>query len=281
MRTYAYPHLKSPRTSAIGQPMKRMSLSLVCGLTVFGLGAVCYGYILPARQILTFMIRKLGSGQTLVIEQKTVLYDPAREEAVKEFKETLYYGYPDRFRSEVSTGKMEQLLVASGDDAVLVLDGKMMKETGTGFDHFKDLLLYTKTDVLVDRLVQLGIDMEVVSLGRFEEKIAYVIGAKYPDESISQVWIEKDSFRPLRLLLGNGHSDDVPTREIQYADFRLFGQGKHYPGRILFLENGKLVRMHVMETFTSDPTISEDLFDIGHLRRLYGPSLPPGLQEEN
>jgi hypothetical protein len=214
-----------------------------------------------------------------MIQQKTTIYDPVREKAVEEFKATLYYGYPDRFRSEVSTRKTEQLHVANGDDAVFVVDGEIVKETETGFDHFKAPLLYTKTGLLGDRLVQVGIDVEVVSLGRFDEKIVYVIGAKYPDESIPQVWIEKDSFRPLRLLLGSGHSDDVASREIQFADFKLLAQGKSYPTRILFLENGKIVKVHAMEAFRVDLTIPKHLFDVGHLRRVYGPFWPPGLQE--
>jgi len=250
-------------------PMKRFALSVACAFILFGSAAATRAYILPAEQILSFLIDQLGSGRTLIVIQKTVVYDPRVEGGIQEFEETLYYEFPDRFRSEVTAPGLEQVRVVNPDGAILVMNGKIVGETENGFDHFKDLLLYRKTDLLVDRLSRSGVDLEVVSLGRFKDKIVYVIGACYPEESAPQVWVDKNTFRPVRFLLQRGEGEGAPLKDIQYTDYRSLDKGKSYPGRILFLEDDTLVRMQVLETFKINPELSGQLFDVAYLREAY------------
>ncbi|NVM57041.1 MAG: hypothetical protein HWN51_02825 [Desulfobacterales bacterium] len=244
---------------------------MLCAFIVLGLAAASAAYILPAKQILAFMIRQFGSGRTLMVSQKTVLYDPRLEGGMQELDETLYYGYPDRFRSEVMAPGVEQIRVINTDGALIVHNGKIIGEMENPFDHFKDLLLYRETELLVGRLSQLGINFEVVSLGRFKDKIAYVIGARYPDESVPQAWIDKKSFRPVRFIVRGDDGKDVPSREIQYTDYRPLDKGKSYPARMLFFENGTLVRMHVLKTFKINPAVPDQLFDIAYIKSMYEP----------
>jgi len=126
---------------------------------------------------------------------------------------------------------------------------------------------------LAQELARLGIDLDTVSLGRFKDKVAYVIGARYPDESVPQVWIEKESFNPIRLILGG--QDGTPAKEIVYSDYRALGKRGEYPGRILFYEKGILVRMSVVESFEVNVEVDEALFDVAYLRTLYEPVNPP------
>jgi hypothetical protein len=255
-------------------PMKRFTLGIACAFILFGSAAETRAYILPAEQILNFLIDRLGSCSTLIVMQKTVLYDPGFEGGIQEFEETLYYGFPDRFRSEVTAPGLEQVRVVNPDGAILVMNGKIIGETENGFDHFKDLLLYRKTGLLVDRLSRSGVNLKVVSLGRFKDKIVYIIGAKYPDESVPQVWIDKTTFRPVRFLLRGGGSEGDHLQDIQFDDYRSLDKGKTYPGRILFLENDTLVKMQVLETFRVNPELPGQLFDVAYLRNAYEPLAP-------
>ena len=109
----------------------------------------------------------------------------------------------------------------------------------------------------------------VVSLGRYKERISYVIGAKYPDESVSQVWIEKNTFRPIRYLLRSGGQHDANLEEIEYTDYVPLDKGRSYPERILFFQNGQLARMNVLKTFRVNPDVPDQLFDIAHLKTVY------------
>jgi hypothetical protein len=253
--------------------MKCFVQGVRCGVLiaffVFGMTVSAYAFILPARQILSFMIDQFGSGRSLVVFQKTVLYDPDLEGGMQELDETLYYGYPSQFRSEASTSGLEKIRVVNVEGAVVVLDGRIIGETEAPFDRFKDLMLYRDTDLLADSLSQMGINLDIVSFGRFRDKIAYVIGARYPDESVSQIWVDKQTFSPIRfVLVGDG---DAPLREIEYTDYRSLDKDKRYPSRILFYENGTLVRMQVLENFEVNPPLPDRLFDVAHLKSVYEP----------
>jgi hypothetical protein len=251
--------------------IKPRAAYLVCAFIVLGLAVASHSYVLPAKQILDFMIEQFGSARTFVVFQKTVIYDPALEGGMRELEETLYYRYPDRFRGEVSTPEGEQVRVVGPEGAILVTNGKIIGETENPFDHFKDLLLYRHAEFLLERLSQMDINLDIVSLGRYKDKIAYVIGAKYPDESVPQIWIEKDTFRPIRYVVRGCGSKDAGLEEIEYADYTPLGKDRWYPARILFSKNGRLGRMYVLKTFKVNQELHDQLFDIAHLKTVYQP----------
>ncbi len=251
-------------------PMKPRVSYLVCAFIILGLAAASHSYVLPARQVLSFMIEQFGPARTCMVFQKTVIYDPALEGGMREFEEALYYRYPDRFRSEVSTTGSKQVRVVGPEGAIFVTNGKIIAETENPFDHFKDLLLYQQADLLLKRLSQLDVNLDVVSLGRYKDRIAYVIGAKYPDESASQVWIEKNTFRPIRYVLSGGPEGGA-LEEIEYRDYMPLDKDRWYPAHILFFQNGRLTRMYLLETFKVNPDLPDQLFDIAYLKTVYQP----------
>jgi outer membrane lipoprotein-sorting protein len=238
-------------------------------LVLLALAAVSRAYVLPAKQILDLMIKQLGSGTTLQISQKTVIYDPSLAEGMQEFNATLYYRYPDRFRYEAATPEGEEIRVVGPEGALVIRNGQIVHQRETRFDHFKDPLLYQKAELLHWKLSQREVDLNVVSLGRYRNKISYVIGAKYPDESLPQVWIEKDTFRPIRYILAPGDLSDSDSEEVEYADYKSLGKNKWYPARILFYKNARLTRMYALEDFKVNPELSNKLFDMAHLRTSY------------
>ena len=251
--------------------MKHRAFYLVCAFIVLGLAAASHSYVLPAKQILDFMIEQFGSARTFEVLQKTVIYDPGLEGGMRELEETLYYRYPDRFRGEVSLPGGEQVRVVGPEGAIFVINGKIIAEAENPFDHFKDLLLYREPDVLLKRLSQMDVNLDIVSLGRYKDRIAYVIGAKYPDESVPQIWIEKNTFRPIRYVVKGGGSKDAALEEIEYADYMPLGKDRWYPARILFFENGRLGRMYEVKTFRVNQELHDQLFDIAYLKTVYQP----------
>ena len=152
------------------------------------------------------------------------------------------------------------------------------------FDLYKDLLFYHSREELVERLFQLGVDVSISSLGRFEGKIAFVIGAEYPDESVSQVWIDQDTFLPLRWIIkGVDPAGESDTMEIRYLIWWKIGEIR-YPSRIEFYQDGNLVRVNQAINFEENATFSEELFDIDYLKTVFprSPEQPivPGEPEE-
>jgi hypothetical protein len=211
------------------------------------------------------MLQKLGSAHTLVVNHKTALYNAELKEGLREVQETLYFRYPDRFRSEIRARGLLQVRVVDRDNAITAINGEIVGEGERPFDHFKDLFLYKEIGLLIKELSRLGINLQRVSLGRFDEKICYVIGGEYPDVTAPQVWIDKRTFVPVRLIL-RGASEGSPLREIEYANYRTLKKGIHYPENMLFFENGTLVRMHSLETAEIDPPLPEELFDLTSLK---------------
>jgi hypothetical protein len=64
-------------------------------------------------------------------------------------------------------------------------------------------------------LARRGVSMAEVSLGRFDGRVAYVIGGK-PRDGKPLAWIDKDAFQPLRLVSVEGGA---------MTDVRLLGWG--------------------------------------------------------
>jgi len=252
--------------------MKPRMSYLLCVFIVLGLAVTSHSYILPAKQILGFMIEQLGSARTFVVVQNSVIYDPAIEGGMRELDETLYYWYPDRFRREVNTPGSEQVRVVGPDGAIFATNGKIVAETQSLFDHFKDPLLYREKELLLHSLGEQDINLDVVSLGRYKDKFAYVIGAKYPDESVPQIWIEKNTFRPIRYVLKGSGFDGTPLEEIEYSDYKALDKKKWwYPTRIVFYRNGRPDRVYVLKSYTVNPNLSKQLFDIAYLKTVYKP----------
>lgn len=272
MAYHVYPNsIEKPHTLCYTSRMKRFAPYLLCAFIILGPAATSRAYILPVEQILSFMIKQLGSARTLQVSQQTVIYDPSFEEGMREFDSTLYYRYPDRFRCEVRTPEGEHVRVISPEGAIFVTNGEIVRERESLFDDFKDLLLYRQTELLHRELSKVGVDLEVVSLGRYTDKICYVIGAKYPDESLPQVWIEKNTFRPIRYILTPGGPTDSDSEEVEYADYMSLGKDNWYPARILFYKNSRLAKMYVLKTFKINPELPAELFDIAHLKTIYQP----------
>jgi hypothetical protein len=158
--------------------------------------------------------------------------------------------------------------------ALTISDGRAMVGDTVWFDRYKDLLLYHSRVMLANHLVLEGIDISISSLGRFEDKIVFVVGAEYPDETESQVWIDKDTFRPVRMILkGMSTHPETTAFEFRYRNWQEF-DGVSYPMSIEFLQDEQLVRRIRVESVTVDPSFSKDIFDIQALQSRFTPREP-------
>jgi hypothetical protein len=159
--------------------------------------------------------------------------------------------------------------VSVGGRNLTIVDGSIVSEPANRFDHFKDILLFRSRERLADSLLRMGVDVSISSLGRFEDRIAFVIGAYYPDESVNQLWVDKDTLLPLRLILsGLGVAQNPDKVDIRYLIWWKIGETR-YPSRIEFYQDGSLVRLSQAQNFEENPTFSEELFDIDYLQTVY------------
>jgi len=236
-------------------------------------------YVLPGPYILKLMTQNLGKAKSLLVSQTLVIHDESPQKIGVELSETLRYVFPEKFRSEALSENVYRIHVLSKGKAVTVIDGKIADESDNRYDRYKDILLFKPREMLKDKLSLLGVDVTVSSLGRFQGKPAYVLGAQYPDETTPQVWLDKDTFRPFRWIMTNkaGESQENSI-EVRYFEWNKVHH-TWYPMRIEFFMAGILVREIHVQNIKVNPSFSKELFDIKHLKSLY-PQVAPAEQEQ-
>jgi hypothetical protein len=275
-------------------------------------------YVLQGRHVLDLMIEKVGVSKSLFVSEKIVIYRleaaisdrnmgqvdsiqiPANSEAgitsetqsleireevseieTLEFEGTLRYVFSKAFRSDAKSLNSERIQIAVGGRTLTIVDGHIEPAAANRFDLYKDILLYRSRETLAERLVQLGVDVSISSLGRFEDQIAFVLGAYYPDDSVNQLWVDKDTLLPLRLILtGDDDTAGSAVVEVRYLIWWKIGQTQ-YPSRIEFYQDDHLVRVSQAKSFEENAIFSEDLFDIEHQRLRYPMASTPATVPES
>ncbi len=285
--------------------------------------APIHAYVLQGPHVIDLMIENLGKAKSLFVSHKVFLYRsgivddseqlspgiefkqsfdafnapggwhpkgdfydderPAVQETM-ELEGSLRYIFSQAFRSDARSNDSERIFIFSDGKTLTLIDGYSVPGAVNRFDLYKDLLFYHSREELIERLLQLGVDVSVSSLGRYEEQIAFVIGAQYPDESVSQVWIDQDTFLPFRWIIkGVDPAGDPDTLEIRYLIWWKIGKIR-YPSRIEFYQDGNLVRVNQAINFEENANFAAELFDIDYLKTVFSrtPIQPivPGEPEE-
>ncbi len=243
-------------------------------ITLLFLYSLANTYVLHGQHILDIMTKELGTADRIFVEQRLFLYHEDLQAEAIELKESLKYVFPDAFRSEIVSDIAERIHVVSKGLSLTVIDGKITTDHETELDRYKDILLYNSRPLLEQKLPRLGVDISISSLGRFQGRIAYVIGAQYPDESVPQLWVDKNTFKPFRwIVLGSFEENSQHKLEFRYFEWRQVNK-LWYPMRIEFYQGDNLVRMIQVDEIIVNPYFDENLFDIQHLKSIYPRGAP-------
>ncbi|MBW2054236.1 MAG: hypothetical protein JRI29_00805 [Deltaproteobacteria bacterium] len=257
---------------------KSFVISFIVAIVIC-LYAPANAYVLPGPYILKLMTQNLGKAKSLLVSQTLVIHDDTLQKSGVELSETLRYVFPEMFRSDTLSEQVHRIHVLSKGKAVTVIDGKFADESDNRYDWYKNVLLFKPGKMLQDKLSLLGVDVTVSSLGRFQGKPAYILGARYPDETSPQVWLDKDTFRPFRWIMtskdGKSRENSLEVRYLEWQKVK----NTWYPMRIEFFMADILVREIHVQNIKVNPSFSKKLFDITHLKSLY-PQGPPAEQEQ-
>ena len=93
-----------------------------------------------------------------------------------------------------------------------------------------------------------------------------MVGARFPDETAAQLWVAKDTFHPLRLILppASMSSGEGPV-EIRYRNW-IFTEGVAYPMHVVMWQNHQMVQEIRVDRLQVNPVLASDLFDVMALR---------------
>jgi outer membrane lipoprotein-sorting protein len=263
--------------------MKKSAAILMSLFTVLCAGSLANAFVLLGPQILELMRKELGTAEQLFVSQKLIIYQEFLEEGAIVLDEKLRYIFPDTFRSDILSENAEVIHVFSKGRSVTVLDGKITSDRETELDHYKDIILYNTRELLEDRLPKYGLDVYTSSLGRFQGRLAYIVGAQYPDESVPQLWIDKNTFKPFRWILFGGTAENrADLLEFRFFEWRQVDK-IWYPMRIEFYQGENLVRMIQVDDIRANVNFPDKLFDIKYLRSTYprATSIVPESGESN
>jgi len=241
----------------------------LCFVLLSCLYAPTNAYVLPGPYLLEQMTQNLGKAKSLLVSQTLVIHDDSPQKSGMKLSETLRYVFPEMFRSDTLSKNVHRIHVLSKGEALTVIDETVSNKSKNCYDHYKDLLLFRFRKNLQDKTFLPGVDITVSSLGRFQGKPAYILGAQYPDETVPQVWLDKDTFRPFRwIMTGKAEQSQENNFEVRYFEWR---KVHHiwYPMRIEFFATGNLVREIHVKNIKVNPSFPDDLFNIEHLKSLY------------
>lgn len=235
--------------------------------------ASLHGYVLPAPYIIEQMSAGMGLPQQF---QVTQVLHIARENSERPndrqsaadpvFEQVLRYRLPGMFRSDIESPDIRHTHISVTGEAITVIDDAVMAEPEYWLYGYKELFLYRDGQPLVDRLDDMGVNIYQTSIGRLDGTLCYVIGARYPDMDAPQLWVERDGFMPVRLVLtGAANNGEEPESEIRFSDWRRMS-GMRYPGEISLIEKGDEIRKIVVESVDANPVFESGIFDIQALR---------------
>jgi len=239
---------------------------LLAGLLLVFSTAPAGAYILRGPHIIDLMVRQMGRSDTLMVSQRVVYYGDLFKKGVVEARETVRYIFPNTFRSDSISEYAERIQLMVRGQGVTIVNGRVAVGDEYPFETYKDILLYRSRSLLSRRLSDLGVDIRASSFERFEDRIVLVLGTESPDETANQVWVDKETFKPVRWLMpGRGDDGRRLVREVRYLDWRQVNS-VWYPMHMQFFEDHTLLREIRVERMKVNQTFPKALFDVARLR---------------
>lgn len=217
-------------------------------------------YVLEGPHVLDLTAEAMGKITALQVDQKVFIYSQSPDALPAVFDETATYVMPQRFRSDIVAEQIQRTYLVYADSALTVIDGRMAVGESP-FDRYQRLLRSRTRKQLMHTLGRMDVETAISSLGRVDDTVVYVLGARYPDESVSQLAVNKETFLPLRLLLVDDRTDAEGSRlDIYYRDWRKV-QGGWFPFQVTFYTEDRLVREIRVFHLRNNPSMPADMMD--------------------
>ncbi|MFH2099300.1 MAG: hypothetical protein ABIJ95_07310 [Pseudomonadota bacterium] len=292
-------------------PAAFLALALFAALSLAAGGAGAY--VLPGQQILEFTAKAMGNAKSLSATELLILLPgpssytetamapegKADGEGIGETAPLLaqpgalslscgvqvYYRFPGSYRDEARCPQMDLLYVHSGDRTARIVGGMFVDGSEGPLDSVKDLLLFRSAEPLAERLSLLGVDLETTSMGRWNNRITWVLGALYPDETVPQVWIDRETRLPVRWIVTRmAPASNRAGLDVRFENWTNLGtQNRPFrvPGRTQIFQDGRLIRERTLVRAEMDPALSPALFDLSAILRDHPPPEPENLPENH
>ena len=225
-------------------------------------GGSAAAHVLPADYILRMMVerhRRLGIADLTIELTTEVGRNPAGVE------ERIYIKNPERMRRVRPEGSGALVTVQVEGEVATGPEGAL-KRGKAPLDLLLTLLHPTGEELedaqrrLLAVLKREGIDSSVVTLGRQKGTIAYVIGGKAQDLQVPQLWIEKETFLPLKLVLPRKVDGKLERLEVRWLEFGSSTTGEWFPRVLEIWRDGQRLERSEVTKVQVNKKVPETLF---------------------
>jgi len=229
-----------------GRLMRYLFTSLFITVLVVVAPRESAAYIMPAEQLVDFMLANFSRFKTVIITQSVYHVSHQDQEREFEVKEKIWLKSPDLLRSEVvsrpGTGDMAEAETMTGRP---------------GIDpFFRRLLIAGVSTSVIPLLARMGINLDSVALTRLGGIIAYRLGGGDPENP--RLLIEKRRFLPLLMRYPRRGSYGMEMVTVKFSDYRELAEG-WYPYEISYVAGEKFVERYSVLTLNVNEPIEYPL----------------------
>ena len=204
---------------------------------------------------------------TLKIEQDVTIF--GLKSAPRGFQTTqkTWLRAPYALREETVLPEGKRISVFTGEKSLSIKATGERKARRSGPNFFAHLVAgggpndkASLAERMMRDLEAYGVDTQKISHGRFDGRIAFVIGAKPFETNKPQVWIDKDTYHPLRVIVAGKVGGKELIREVRFMGWGSSEAGGWYPKIIERLDNGVLKERAVTKSAERNKTFERGLF---------------------
>lgn len=202
----------------------------------FAVNERCLGYIMPAEQLVDFMVANFSKFKTLIVTQSTRQAAEGEQGNETVFREQIWMKSPNLVHFKILDENGERTAIP--DLA------------------YRQLLMSNSSERIEQILFWMGINLRSVAFTRIDGVIAYRIGGK--DDKSPKLLIGKEGFLPLLLIY---RSPDNPTGghiTVRFKDYRKLEKG-WYPFEITYSVGDEVRETYTLQTLQANVPVNAAL----------------------
>lgn len=227
------------------------------------------GYIPSANFIIKMMLEGNQAIQDIRVEQTATVFDKNSGRESFQIPEVLYLRVPDSYRLDITLPEEKKTVIYSEGETLTIVGSKVISHSQDEKSIFKDFFIKQSVAEIIELLHSRNVNTQRMGLGRFDGRIAYIIGAKERETKFPQLWIEKDNFLPLRFIVEEKKKDSITTLEIRYLNYQHVDGKYWYPSTVEFYYDNKLALRYQTQKVVVNTNIPDNLFDISKIKKEY------------
>jgi hypothetical protein len=250
----------------------RRSSSLVLVLALAGgLGAApAEAYRPSTRWLVGQSLERINERGTrsLQVEARVQVYGTGGAPRGEPLVERTWIASPGQLRRETEGDDGVVVEVRAGGRALVKAPGQPDRASKAGLDLLVGILAPAPSsegpaDGLVEALKALGVNTEVTAYGRFDGRVAVVVGGKPFETDQPTVWLDKDTLLPVRVVTFQKGADGATQKvDVRYLGWGSAVGGNWYPASIEVWRADQLVRRAVTQSVVRNEPVDQGLFSL-------------------